>query len=258
MQKIFPKKKFSQNFLVNKGVLEKIINFAKLSKKEVVLEIGPGLGALTDELLKNAKFVVAVEKDKELFAFLKEKYLGVKNIRLMNADILKIDTSKIDELKDGYVVVANIPYNITSKILRKFLEQEKIKPKKLVLMVQKEIAQKIALSEKESILSLSVKFFAKPKILFYVSKGSFFPKPKVDSALLEIELLKKERKNRDLFFKLVKAGFSHPRKMLVKNIKEKLKLDISYQLLKIKKGADVRAEDLSLDDWLKIAKNLEK
>ncbi len=285
----YAKKEFGQNFLVNKGVLKKIVDASDLKKDDVVLEVGPGPGVLTLELAKKVKKVIAVERDKKMVKIL-ERVLeqeDIKNVKILNADILKLNiepetwnikrdkkintktiTSKFQNLNSethklqttNYKLIANIPYNITSSLIRKFLET-KNKPTEIILMIQKEVAQRICKKDKMSLLSLSVLFYAEPKILFYVSKKSFFPAPKVDSAIIKITPKENLEKNPEIFFKLIKAGFSSPRKLLIKNLSEGLTLekdDLKKLFEKINLNPKIRAEDLKLQDWLNLSGNLIK
>ncbi len=294
-----PTKRFSQNFLINKGLLEKIIKASDIKKKDVILEVGPGLGVLTKELAKKSAIVLTVEKDKKMVAILKKvlKEEEIENVKIINKDILKLNfESGILSTKKGkgfsklsavggkskkrneshskirqvsaetfdeqirqswkpYKVIANIPYNITSALIRKFLEADN-KPTEIILMIQKEVAQRICKKDKMSLLSLSVQFYAEPKILFYVSRKSFFPAPKVDSAIIKIIPKEKSAKNPEIFFKLIKAGFSSPRKLLIKNLSDGLKLEkenLKKVFEKIKLSPKIRAEDLKLQDWLNLS-----
>ena len=207
--------------------------------------MGPGKGALTKELAKVSR-VIAVEKDKRMDQYLKEI-----DVQVIYGDILKILTSLRESssrrLTKGYKVVANLPFYITAPIIRMFLESKR-PPKQLTLIVQKEVAQRICDKKKSSILSLSVQFYADPKIISYVSKKAFSPVPKVDSAIIQITPQKKYRINSEKFFKIVKAGFSHPRKQLVNNLSKNLDID-KAKLEFLKK---TRAEDLSIDDWVSL------
>ena len=264
-----PLKRLGQNFLINKGILEKIIEAAGLRKEDTILEIGPGLGCLTQDLARQTKKVVAIEKDRKFVEILKETLKDCKNVEIINADILKLRNSEIPKLGD-YKIIANLPYYITSPVIRKFLE-EKNKPEEMILMVQKEIAQRIcacppslrsgasrrAKAPQMSLLAVSVQFFAEPKIMSYVSKGSFWPQPKVDSSILKITI-KKELPEIDpnLFFKIVRAGFSAPRKQLVGNLTKGLNLNrqiISEVLRGAKINPQQRAETLNVQDWIRIA-----
>jgi 16S rRNA (adenine1518-N6/adenine1519-N6)-dimethyltransferase len=255
--KISPKRWLGQNFLISKNVLRKIVETAEISKKDTILEIGPGIGNLTIELAKRAKKVIAVEKDKRMIEILKENLKDFKNVKIVQGDILKLEPRSYT-LKT-YKVVANIPYYLTSRLIRKFLESE-AKPKSMVLMVQKEVAQRIcAKPPKMNLLAVSVQFYAKPKIISFVPKNCFWPKPKVDSAILKISNLKtRNSKLKELFFKIVKAGFSQPRKQLINNLSKGLKIKkekIKKWLLKNGVKPEKRAENLTVNEWLKLTKS---
>ncbi|MBZ9571872.1 ribosomal RNA small subunit methyltransferase A [Patescibacteria group bacterium] len=254
-----PLKRFGQNFLIDKKVLEKIIEAASLQPKDIILEIGPGIGTLTLELTKRVKKVIAIEKDKKMYEILKETLADFKNVEIIQEDILKLDLKPYTLYP--YKVVANLPYYIVSPTIRKFLELCEAKPRTMILMIQKEVAQRICSRPPNmSILSISVQFYAKPEIISFVSKKSFWPQPKVDSAILRIApLINADRKLiiTDLFFKIVKAGFSQPRKQLVNNLSKRLKLDkekIKNWLLKNKIQPNQRAETLSVEDWMNLIK----
>jgi len=220
IQGIRPLKGLGQNFLIDKKALERIVGAANLQKKEVVLEIGPGNGNLTRFLAKKAGSVIAVEKDLRLAEIL-EKNIAVwdaKNIRVVGSDILKINLRNL--VSSPYKLVANLPYYITAPVIKKFLESEK-QPRLMVLLVQKEVARRVCARVPDmNLLAVSVQFYSKPEIVDYVSKKSFWPQPKVDGAILRILPKKDKEKQVDpnLFFKIVKAGFSHPRKQLVNNL----------------------------------------
>lgn len=256
-------KTLGQHFLANKGIIEKIILAAELTEEDTVLEIGPGLGALTFELSKRVKKIIAVEKDKKLAEALKEKLAEQKidNVEIITGDILEFLSTRYSLLSTRYSVVANIPYYLTSHLIRLLLELEN-KPENIILMIQKEVAQRIcATDKKESLLSISVKFYAEPKILFYVSKGSFLPPPKIDSAVIEITPKKSPPSiEPDKFFATVKAGFSAPKKLLISNLAKKLQMERSMlENVFTKLGIDykIRAEKLSLDQWFNLIKCLE-
>ena len=249
--------KLGQHFLKSKSIIDKIIEVAGLEKNDVVLEIGPGGGTLTEALIENSNAVIAVEKDGELFEFLKQKFENKKNLHLVHNDILKIENSKLIEnckLKiENFKVVANIPYYITGAILKKFLSGD-CQPSTMVLMVQKEVAQRIVTKPPQmSILALSVQIYGNPKIVARVPKGHFSPPPKVDSAIIKISDISKKfftagvSIDEKKFFALVNQGFSHKRKMLKNN------LQVSGEVLK-KAGLSekARAQELSLDDWKKL------
>jgi len=258
-----PSRRLGQNFLVDEKVLRKIIEAAELSKNDIVLEIGPGIGNLTVKLAKRVKKVVAVEKDQRMIEILKETLKDFKNVKIIKADILKF-SPKIYNLKSKiYKVVANIPYYLTSPLIRKFVETVEVKPQLLVLMVQKEVAQRICTKPPDmSILAVSVQFYAKAEIISFVSKKSFWPQPKVDSAIIKIIPRKSAlpiRVNPLLFFKVVRAGFSQPRKQLANNFSKKLGIDkikVREWLLKNKIQPTQRAETLNLEDWINLTKSL--
>jgi len=261
---IHPLKKLGQNFLIDENVLKKIIESTGLNSNDTVLEIGPGLGILTLELAKRVKKVIAIEKDGILCQVLRDilKTQKVSNVEVINEDILKT-RYKIQDTR--YKLVANLPYYITSPVIRKFLEAEQ-KPKAMVLMVQKEVGQRImAKPPHMNLLAISVQFYAEPEIITYVSKKSFCPAPKVDSAIIKIIPKQIPKIDTEKFFKLVKAGFSSKRKFLISNLSrefplkagqpwaEKIKKEKLKTLLEeLNINPKVRAENLSIDDWTKI------
>ncbi len=240
------KKSLGQNFLIHQRVAERIAMTAKLSPHDTVFEIGPGTGMLTKELLKRARKVIAIEADGELFEKLRidlAREIAEKRLDLRHGDIRAFDTATLPK---GYVLVANIPYYLTGEIFRMFLESD-VQPRSLTLLVQKEVAERIARAKKESILSLSVKVYGVPTYEFTVVRGAFKPAPKVDSAVLSIRDISRKnfvtRKDELLFFTLLHAGFAHKRKFARKNI-----IEAGFPAGDIPEKA--RAEDLSLADWL--------
>lgn len=257
---IRPSKKLGQNFLIDEKAFEKILETAELLKTDTVLEIGPGIGNLTLKLAKKVKKVVAVEKDRKMCEILKKMLqdFNVKNVKIIKGDVLKLNP-KPYTLKP-YKIIANLPYYITSPLIRKFLEFKKL-PEAMVLMIQKEVGQRIcAKPGKMSLLAVSVQFYAEPKIIFNVSKKSFWPEPKVDSVIIKIVPLKVKfsKKFTERFFKIVKAGFSQPRKQLINNLSKKLNMRkerIKEWLLKNKVQPSQRAETLSVDKWQKLTKS---
>ena len=246
------KKRLGQNFLVNMGVTDKMTAAADLSSKDVVLEVGPGLGALTRELAWRVKKVIAVEKDRVLAVFLAKELPGVD---IVGQDILKFS---LEALPPGYKVVASIPFAITAPLIRKLLEADN-SPSLLVLLVQKEVAQRICARPPDmNLLAASVQFYANPRIVATVKKGVFWPQPKVDAAILKlVPFEKKPGIEPALFFRVVKAGFLHPRKQLLNNIKEGLGMK-RQEAEKLLAACNIsparRAETLSIADWILIAK----
>jgi 16S rRNA (adenine1518-N6/adenine1519-N6)-dimethyltransferase len=253
---IFPKKTLGQNFLISKTVLQKIINEAELKQNSVILEIGPGSGVLTKALAKKAKLVVAVEKDKRMVQFLKEALKDFKNINIIEGDILKFQFSNLK----NYKLVANLPYYITAPVIRIFLEALS-PPELMVLMVQKEVAQRICASPpKMSKIAVFSQFYGTSKIISYVPKTSFWPQPKVDSAIIKILPKKPVLKKREIkmFSRIVSAGFSHPRKQIAKNLSKGLSIPrekINRWLMKNNIKLTKRAEALEIKDWINLVKN---
>lgn len=268
------KKALGQHFLKSKKVVRDIINAGDINAQDIVLEIGPGKGILTEQLLRFAGKVIAVEKDQVLVRHLKEKFRDeiVKNkLEVVNADILQFSIIN-SQFSKGYKLVANIPYYITGEILRKFLSTE-YQPNQMVLLVQKEVAQRIvARDKKESILSISVRAYGKPRYIKKVPARLFSPPPKVDSAILSIEDISKDffkDVNEEKFFGVVKTGFAHKRKFLVRNLepllgaakkRKKKKVEIRGTLREIFKECNipekVRAEDLGINDWKCLVQNM--
>ena len=266
-----PSKRLGQHFLISQKALQKIIQTAEISKKDIVLEIGPGLGVLTQELAQRAKKVIAVEKDKRMVEILKDVLKDHRNTEIIHGDILDIirDSPSDTVLESRTVseglslkIVANIPYYLTSPLIRLFLEL-KTPPQEMVLLIQKEVAQRIcAKPPKMSLLAVAVQFYSQPKIISYVSKKSFWPQPKVDSAIIKIAQIKKlENINPEKFFRIVKAGFASPRKQLINNLSQKLNLDrgkIKKALTQCHLDIQVRAENLSVEDWINLSASMDK
>jgi len=258
---LWSNKRLGQNFLVDKSVLEKIVNAASLSTKDYVLEIGPGIGTLTQKLCEKARWVMGIEVDPNMVRILKETCGSHYNLKIIQRNILAIDLSKHLSQLSSYKVVANLPYYITQPILRNFLETQFFKPETMVLMVQKEVAEKICAKKgKMSLLSVSVQFYSDPEYIETVKKESFFPVPKVDSAIIKIQNIAPKLpdvKNIDLFFQIVKAGFSQKRKKLHNSIAGNLRMkenDVSEILKSAGVDFNRRAETLSLIEWEKIYK----
>src|SRR3989344_7718359 len=259
------KKSLGQNFLKSKIALRKIIEAGEVKKDDVILEIGPGKGVLTEKLLEYAGLVIAVEKDGGLYEFLKTKFkkeINNNTLILVCEDILNFNTSNYNLETRTYKIIANIPYNITGAILKKFLTV-KNQPESMILMVQNEVAKRIIGRDKESLLSISVKAYGEPKMIMRVQARYFSPKPKVDSAIIAIKnISRKLFENKKLvnvvnvagrqvfeakFWEIVKTGFAHKRKKLSGNLKSTI-LELPLNL------KNKRAEDLFLADWILLAK----
>ena len=249
-----PSRGLGQNFLQENATLQKIVSAAELGPVDDVLEIGPGLGSLTRYLALSARSVTAVELDRKLFPALESVLAPYKNVRLVQGDILKLDPAQLMKTP-GYIVVANIPYYITSMVIRHLLEAEQ-RPSRVVLTVQKEVAERIcAVPGKMSLLALSVQVYGKPAIGLTLPAEAFYPAPKVDSAVLTIEVYLQPNlptDRLDLFFKLIKAGFSQKRKTLRNAISGGLRIaPVEAEEMLSAAGIDPRrrAETLSLEEW---------
>ena len=249
-----PKKSMGQNFLVDNGALEKVVDAAEIEPIDVVLEIGAGLGSLTRFLSNAARKVVAVELDSHLIPIL-ETVLGSEgNVELVYGDILKLDPTRLISV-DQYLVVANIPYYITSAIFRHLLAAKR-KPRRIVMTIQKEVAQRICAEPGDmSLLALSVQVFGKARIVAKISAGSFYPAPNVDSAVIRVDLYPNplvDEAKLDTFFQLSRAGFGQKRKMLRKSLAAGLSLPVATaEEMLIKNDIDPtrRAETLDLEEW---------
>ncbi len=250
-----PKKSLGQHWLKDRDVLSSIADEAGITESDTVLEIGPGLGTLTSELLRRAKKVVSVELDSDLAAKLPGQFPG-KNLEVVNQDILSFDLSTLPK---EYVVVANVPYYITSKII-KLLTTAQYKPRTIVLLIQKEVAERLAAEPGDmSILAVSAQLYANVRLGDVVPAEFFTPPPKVDSQVVILETLPEPRVPADLektFFRVVKAGFVAKRKKLRSSIASGLHLSKSEAEVLLGQAAinpDVRAEELSIDDWKRLA-----
>lgn len=258
------KKSLGQNFLKSKSALDAMCKSSDLFKSDVVLEIGPGKGALTEYLLRSVDKVIAIEKDYNLCEILSEKFkneITNGHLVLVKGDVLEFDPNIFNLRKGGYKIIANIPYNITGAIIKKFLTMED-HPESMTLLVQKEVAERIVARDgKESILSISVKAFGTPKYVMKVGKKFFSPAPKVDSAIITIKNISKSNfKNlteEEFFFQIVKTGFAHKRKVVIKNLEDLLPKDKLQEFFtKENKNPKSRAEDFGLADWLNISRLL--
>lgn len=245
-------KKLGQSFLFSKEILKEIVKIAEVEKNDIILEVGAGFGTLTEEIAKKAKKVIAVEKDKKLLTFLKEKFKGRKNIEIISGDILKMKL----KLKN-YKLLGNLPYSISKEILRKFLEKQSCRPKLLVVMVQKEVAKSIcSKAPKMTKLGAIFQFLAKIELKKIVKKENFWPSPKVDGAIIKIFPKKKlSPEIKERLLKFINAGFAHPRKSLYNNLSKKKTLSKElFEKWCRKRGLlfSTRAENLSLADWLSL------
>lgn len=262
---IRPSKDFGQNFLIDREVLEEIVAAADLKKDDTVLEIGPGFGVLTAELAGRVKKVLAVEADRGVASALAEIMAGKKNLEIVEKDILKFKISDLRFPNYGYKVVANLPYQITSAVFRKFLSEEP-RPSEITVMVQKEVAERISAPPGEmSVLSVSAQFFGQPEIVAVVPRTAFWPEPEVDSAILRITRIKNESEknlgqiNQEKFFRAVKIGFSARRKQLHNNLSGGLRISgekVKEILVDLGFDERARAQDLGVNDWINLVNQL--
>ncbi|MFZ2303220.1 MAG: 16S rRNA (adenine(1518)-N(6)/adenine(1519)-N(6))-dimethyltransferase RsmA [Minisyncoccia bacterium] len=257
---VHAKKSLGQNFLNSRTVARDIVRAGELSPADTVLEIGPGKGFLTCEILTSGANIIAVEKDDRMIPILSEKFakeIKAKQLILIHGDILEKINSDTLKLPKTYKLVANIPYYITGQIIRAFLES-KNKPKQMILMVQKEVAFRIvARDKKESILSIAVKAYGTPKLIKKVPARYFTPSPKVDSAILSITNISGKnftsKTAEKYFFEVVRTGFAHKRKILAGNLKEFFGEKTLIVLKKSGVPENARAENLSMEQWRSIA-----
>ena len=255
-----PKRSLGQNFLMHPQIAERICDAAELSINDTVLEIGPGTGMLTHVLLARVKKIIAIEADDALIEKLNETFtheIEEGKLVLIAGDVREFDSATLTE---PYKIVANIPYYITGEIIRSFLSSNN-KPSSMTLLVQKEVAERIARIKKESLLSLSVKAYGTPQYCFKVPRGAFRPAPNVDSAVLHIKDISGSAfpspDQEILFFNVLHAGFAHKRKQLGNNLEEVFSPErVADALDAAHISRTARAEDLRLESWRAIASAL--
>jgi 16S rRNA (adenine1518-N6/adenine1519-N6)-dimethyltransferase len=264
-----PRKRLGQHFLIDEAVLGRILSAAELSPGDIVVEIGPGLGILTEELARRGASIVAVEVDAKLVALLRKRLADFPDVRIVRADILKVTPRQLlrEELPASdparsYKVIANLPYYITSPVLSHFLEAQP-RPSEMVVMVQKEVGETIAAAPgKMRSISVKTQFYSKPVIVSYVPAASFYPPPKVDSVVLHLDVYSQppmELSDVSGFFDIVMHGFSSPRKQLRNSLAHSLQLppdQLASLLEKAGIEAKRRAETLSLEEWRELWKVL--
>ena len=263
-------KKFGQNFLIDMHVLDKIIGAAGVTREDMVLEIGPGIGTMTQYLAESAKQVVAVEIDTNLIPILSETLAGYDNVTVINQDILKVDIKKLAEEYNGgrpIKVVANLPYYITTPIIMGLFESG-VPIDNITVMVQKEVADRMQVgpgSKDYGALSLAVQYYAEPYIVANVPPNCFIPRPNVGSAVIRLARHKKppvEVKNRDLMFKLIRASFNQRRKTLLNGLNNSPEIPIGKEKIvaaieQLGVPASVRGEALTLEQFARLSDLLE-
>lgn len=251
-----PSKAYGQNYLVHDAPIQAMLEAAKVGKEDTVIEIGPGFGILTFELLARAKEVIAFEIEQKLRPYWGEQEARFPHLKVVWGNVLTTAEQHAFPKDRPYKVVANVPYQITSDIIRLCVESVP-PPTAIVLMVQKEVAERMVAKPGDmSLLALSVQYYGRVQKVMNVSKGSFWPSPKVDSAVIAVYPEERDAKETKAVFALAKAGFSHKRKMLWRNISSQLHLEESVvkdALLKVMNNPHVRAEELGVGEWRALA-----
>ena len=256
-------KKLGQNFLINESIIYDIVKKANVTKEDVVIEIGPGLGSLTKELINNAKKVIAIELDPNMIDILKSRFGIFDNFEVIYGDILKIDLEELIKGYDSVKVVANLPYYITTPIIMKLLE-DRLKIKSITVMVQKEVGERICATHKDKeygAITVSVQYYSEPQIIIDVPKENFLPAPEVDSCVIRLDMREKPPvflKDEKLFFRLIKGAFTQRRKTINNSLtcSGKSKEEIMAALNKLGIDSKLRAENLSIQQYADIANTL--
>ena len=256
-------KKLGQNFLINESIIYDIVKKANVTKEDVVIEIGPGLGSLTKELINNAKKVIAIELDPNMIDILKSRFGIFDNFEVIYGDVLKIDLEELIKGYDSVKVVANLPYYITTPIIMKLLE-DRLKIKSITVMVQKEVGERICATYKDKeygAITVSVQYYSEPQIIIDVPKENFLPAPEVDSCVIRLDMREKppvSLKDEKLFFRLVKGAFTQRRKTINNSLtcSGKSKEEIMAALNKLGIDSRLRAENLSIQQYADIANTL--
>jgi len=257
---LVPSKKYGQNYLISDAPIQKMIEAAELTREDVVIEIGPGFGILTFSLAEQVKKVIAFEIERKLERYWDEKKKKYPNIEIVWGNALSL-ISKFKFQSSNFKVLANLPYSITSHALQTLLELEH-KPDRIIVMVQKEVGERICAKPGDmSLLAVSVQYYGNPHVVCKVARGNFWPSPNVDSVVIQINMKTEQHLNtcNNDFFRVVKAGFSHKRKLLTRNISSQLNVPFDFVVDAVKKiigNENARAEELSVLQWEQLAKLL--
>lgn len=254
---LWAKKRFGQNFLINRNIVEKIIKTGEINDKDIIIEIGPGPGVLTQELCKKAQKVICIEMDREMIPLLKE---ATQEFR--NTEILQLDGLTYEPQEKNYKLIANLPYNVATAIIKHFLFQ-KNRPSLIVVMTQLEVAEKMcALRGNMNVLALTIQPFGKPKIIAQIPPGNFYPAPKVTSAIIKIEPLDSPlvpENYKEKYFQIIHAAFHQKRKMLAGTLAKSLKIEKS-EVEKILESCGIsktaRPQELTIQNWTEFVEKI--
>lgn len=252
-------KKLGQNFLIDEGIVNEIIEKSGVTKEDLIIEIGPGLGTLTKPLLENAKKVVCIELDERMLEILQDRFMLYNNLEIIHGDVLKIDLEKIIEGYESVKIVANLPYYITTPIIMKLLES-RLKIKTITVMVQKEVAERLTseTGENESgAITHTIRYYAVPETIINVPNSSFIPVPEVESSVIKLSVLKEPSvkvQDEKLLFKIIKLAYMQRRKTLINALSAIIAKDEIEKVLK-ELGIDtkIRGEKLTLEQFAKIS-----
>lgn len=264
-------KKLGQNFLINDEVINGIVEASNIQKEDLVIEIGPGLGTLTSELLENAGKVIAIELDENMLPILNDRFKLYDNFELLNEDVLKVDLNKLISENMGGLskakVVANLPYYITTPIIMKLLEN-KLNIESITVMVQKEVADRITAKPGDKLsgsITYSVDYYAEAEKIVFVDKNSFIPAPEVDSEVIKLQIREEPKvhvENEELFFKVIKASFMQRRKTLLNGLNNsgiiKDKESLKEILQKLGLSVDIRGEKLTIEQFAELSNLIDK
>jgi 16S rRNA (adenine1518-N6/adenine1519-N6)-dimethyltransferase len=256
-----PQKGFGQNFLLSESVLDRILDASEVAPDDLVLEVGPGLGHLTARLARAAGGVIAVEIDRGLARRLRDAFAGDPKVEIVERDVLEVDPAGLVGDRP-YKVIANLPYYITSAALRHFLEDASVRPTRLVVMVQKEVAQRILARPGDlNLLAISVQVYGRPRQVTRVPPNAFYPQPKVESAVLRIDVFDRPAIDvpNERFFRVVSAGFSQARKQLHNSLNQQLWMPAGTAI-EVLNAAEVdparRPQTLTIPEWERLTREM--